>query len=120
MKRLFLGVLFIACFAVLASGQGVKREIPVTFRAVTQVATGSILHLKGAVRITTDQHLIHADEADFNVTTGDIEARGNVQVVKIGLAEVGNAPKAEWLHMNIDGQRLKLTFKNTVLRRNLN
>jgi lipopolysaccharide export system protein LptA len=110
-KRLFLRVLFSACFAILASGQGVKTEIPVTFRAATQFVTGSVLHLKGAVQITTDRHVIRADEADFDVTTGNIEARGSVQAVKIGVAAIENAPTAEWMRTNIDGQKAMFTLK---------
>ena len=112
MNRLVLGILFIACSAILALGQTVKRdEISVTVQATTQVVTGSVLHMKGAVQITTNRHIIRADEADFNIATGDIEARGNVQAVKIGLAPVESVPKAETLRTNIDGKKATFTVK---------
>lgn len=111
MKRPSLGVLSITCLALLASGQGVKREIPVSFRAATQVVTGSVIHLKGAIQITTDQHVIHADEADFDVATGDIQAQGNVRAFKIGLATYATARKLEWIRTNIDGKKAVMTVK---------
>jgi len=116
MKRLSSGILIIVCSAVLALGQALKHEISVNVQAGAQVVTGSILHLKGAVQITTDQHIIRADEADFDVTTGDIEARGNVQAVKIGLAPVEDAPKAEMLRTNIYSKKMMFTFKHVPSR----
>ena len=116
MNRVSLGILIIACSVVLALGQPVKHEISVTVQARTQVVTGSILHLRGEVLITTDQHVIRADEADFNTTAGDIEARGNVQAVKIGLLAIEDAPKAQTLRTNIDGKTALFTFKSVPSR----
>lgn len=110
MNKLSLGILIVAYSAVLAAAQPIKREISVAVQAKTQVVTGSVLHLKGEVQITTDQHIIRADEADFNVATGDIEARGNVQAVKIGLLPIEDARKAERLQTNINGKKAIFTL----------
>ena len=116
MKKFSLGVLIIACSVVLALGQAVKHEASVTVQAKTQVVTGTTLHLGGEVQITYDQHIIRADEVDFNVTTGDIEARGNVQAVKIGLLAIEDAQKALTLRTNIDGKSATFTLRRVLSR----
>ena len=102
-------ILLVACSAVLALGQTVKGdEIPVAIQATTQVVTGPVVHLKGSAQITTDQYIISADELDFNVITGDIEARGNVQGHKIGVVLPTERPAVNWtMHrMNIYGNKM--------------
>jgi len=76
------------------------RPIEVSVRASTQVVVGPILHLKGNVEIQTDQKLIHADEADYDVTTGELEARGNVRAAKICIP-INNATLADKFQINI-------------------
>ena len=39
-----------------------------------------VLHLRGAVEIRTKDMIFRADEATYNQKTGEIEARGTVQV----------------------------------------
>jgi lipopolysaccharide assembly outer membrane protein LptD (OstA) len=115
MNRLSLGILFIACSGVFVLGQAVKPdEIPVTIQATTQVVTGPVVHLKGSAQVTTDQNIISADEIDFNVITGDIEARGNVKGHKIGVVLPTEKPAVNWtMHrMNIYGK--KMTSKTGV------
>src|SRR5260370_30780662 len=116
MSKLSLGILMVAYSAVLALGQPIKREISVAVQARTQVVTGSVLHLKGEVQITTDQRIIRADEADFNVATGDIEARGNVQAVKIGLLPLEEGPKAERVRTKHDRKKARFTCKKRNAR----
>ncbi len=108
MNRCFLPMVFIACSGVLAFGQMAVKHGEVSVRAVTQIITGSVLHLKGAVQITTDKIAVSADEADFNGTSGEIEARGNVRVNLINLLSE-RAPKTvtiERFQVNLNTARM--------------
>jgi LPS-assembly protein len=40
---------------------------------------GSVRHLRGNVRLETSEMMLQADEVDYDVDTGDAEARGNVK-----------------------------------------
>ena len=40
----------------------------------------SVVHLKGSVEIRTNGFILHADEADYDEDTGEVEARGSVKV----------------------------------------
>ena len=78
MKHAFLCASFF-CSAILALGQSRPPEVP--FQATTQILVGSRLYLRGNVQIGNAQlTFVHADEVDFNVATGAIEARGNVRI----------------------------------------
>lgn len=78
MKRVF----WIASFAALALGQQVTpiRHGDVDLRAITQTADGPVRHLRGQAVIETDSMILRADEADFNVDSHEIQARGDVRV----------------------------------------
>jgi len=77
MSQAFLRATFFACSAILAFAQSTAS---VPFQATTQTVEGSTLHLRGNVQIGNAQtSIIQADEVDFNVATGAIEARGNVR-----------------------------------------
>ena len=80
MRRLFVVLVVFICAAVLAFGQAEKREVSIAVRATTQVVSGGVLHLNGAVEITTPDLIVRCDEAHYNVVTGDIEAKGHVQL----------------------------------------
>ena len=70
-------VLFLVCSAILTFAQS---SAPVPFQATTQNVEGAVLHLRGNVQIGDARtSIIQADEVDFNVATGAIEARGNVR-----------------------------------------
>ena len=75
MKHALRCALLVACSAILALGQSSPL---VSFQAAKQTVDGSMLHLAGNVQIGTSQRSIQADEVDYNVTTGEIQAWGNV------------------------------------------
>jgi LPS-assembly protein len=50
----------------------------VLVRAVAQEVDGQIYHLRGAAEVETAEILLKADEIDYNESTGDVDARGNV------------------------------------------
>lgn len=90
-------VLFVSVFlshAALAFGQNDKQAIVV--QSNSQVVQGQVLHLKGAVKLTFGRQFIHADEVVFNVSTGDIEARGKVWILgnRFGGGTFGNVQPA--------------------------
>lgn len=51
----------------------------VAVEALTQEADGPLRHLRGNVRLETQEMLLTADEVDYNQETGDAEARGHVK-----------------------------------------
>ena len=101
MKKLSFCFLLCVYPTVCGFGQTLTpmKPIEVSVRALTQVVVGPILHLRGTVEIEMDNVLIHADEADYNVTTGELEARGNVRTAKVGLA-IADSPLADKFQTN--------------------
>jgi len=71
----------------------------VSLQANKQIVAGVVLQLKGQVEIVFDKLVIVADEADFNVVTGDLEARGNVRGAADGKS-LDASPVADKLSMN--------------------
>jgi LPS-assembly protein len=51
----------------------------VDMRAVTEEADGRWRRLRGSARVETPDVLLEADEIDYNESTGDVLARGNVR-----------------------------------------
>lgn len=45
-----------------------------------QAPSMNVVQLKGDVEIRTKDMILHADEADYNENTGEIEARGTVRI----------------------------------------
>ena len=41
---------------------------------------GTVLHLKGGVKIIQERIIVTADEAEYHTDTGEIEPRGNVRI----------------------------------------
>jgi lipopolysaccharide assembly outer membrane protein LptD (OstA) len=76
MKRLVL----ISCCAVVAFAQ---KPVPYGTYEVTAKsieADGPVRHLSGSVTIESDTILLRADQADYNDTTGEIVAHGEVRI----------------------------------------
>ncbi len=73
----------------------------VLIRAVTQEADGNLRHLRGKAEVETTDMLLKADEIDYNVETGDAEARGNVQFEDFSKGDKMTADRAEY---NIEAQ----------------
>jgi len=69
-------------FSAICYCQVVREQAPgpneVLIRAVSNVAEGSKYHLKGAAQLQTSESLVTADEIDYDESTGEAEARGNV------------------------------------------
>ena len=97
MSRLLIA--FIISAALMFS-QSVKSG-QVSVRADSQIVDASVLLMKGSVEITTENLAIQADEATFNVTTGDIEARGNLRFAKAGMPVKAVAAGVTLLKVNI-------------------
>jgi lipopolysaccharide assembly outer membrane protein LptD (OstA) len=76
MKRIAL----ILCVAVFALAQAPVRHGEIQIEALKQEETGPVKHLSGNVRIETDAIVLHADRADFNTDTHEIQADGNVRL----------------------------------------
>jgi len=55
-----------------------SRNLKLTAEHMTR--KGEIIQLRGHVQITTDAVVIHADKADFNSSTGELQPRGNVRL----------------------------------------
>ncbi len=53
------------------SAVNIERDIPYA----------STVHMKGSVEIKTAGFTLHADEADYNEKTGEIDAHGDVKVM---------------------------------------
>jgi LPS-assembly protein len=68
----------------------------ILIRAVTQIAEGPWLRLRGHAEIETTEMLIRADEMDYNQDTGDAEARGNVYFMHYERNEELRADKVEY------------------------
>lgn len=47
--------------------------------AIRQEVEGQIYHLRGAAHVETTEVVLNADEIDYNESTGDVDARGNVR-----------------------------------------
>jgi hypothetical protein len=45
-----------------------------------EVSYPSVVHLNGSVEIRTNGFILHADKADYNERTGEVEASGTVRV----------------------------------------
>jgi len=67
--------------------------------AVTQIADGEWVHLRGDAQIATAEMLLTADEMDYNRRTGEAEARGKVHYVHFERNEELWADRAEY---NVD------------------
>ena len=77
MKRIAL----VFCVAVFALAQAPPvRHGEILIEAREQTGTGPVKHLSGNVTIETDTVLLHADRADFNADTYEIQADGNVRL----------------------------------------
>ena len=76
MKRLIL-ISFVAALA-LAQTTIPHGDIQVT--ADRQEAAGAVRRLSGHVSFETDGMLLQTDQADFNESTGEIVAHGEVRV----------------------------------------
>ena len=61
-----------------------------------QTEDGPWRHLRGYVRVETSDMLLTADELDWNVETGDVEARGHVHYVNYNRGEVLQCDRAEY------------------------
>jgi hypothetical protein len=57
-----------------------KASGPIEVAGLEIQRDGSTIHLKGSAEIRTSDIVLQADEADYHVATGAIEARGNVRV----------------------------------------
>lgn|SRR5262245_33163970 len=84
-----LVVLLLVC-AALAFGQAAEKP-SVSFRAASQLIVGSIVQLRGEVEIVTPRIALRADQADFDVSTGLIEAHGAVRTASGGVESVNIA-----------------------------
>jgi lipopolysaccharide assembly outer membrane protein LptD (OstA) len=56
------------------------RDRDVSIRADTTTARGSVVLYKGNVEMKTDSVIVRADELDFDSTTQQADARGNVRI----------------------------------------
>ena len=95
--------------AAMMFSQSVKLG-QVSVRADSQIVEASVLLLKGSVEITTENVAIQADEATFNVNTGDIEARGNLRLAKTGMPVRTMSPGVTLLKVNIHKRGVILKF----------
>ena len=74
----------IACSAVLSFGQPPNGG-EVSFRALTITKDGEITHLKGNVEIAMGRGwTLRSEQADYNSNTGEVAARGNVRITRLG------------------------------------
>jgi LPS-assembly protein len=64
--------------------------------AVTQEAEGGVYHLRGQAVVETSEMILHADEIDYDQSTGDAEARGNVTFDHFAGGEHIEADKVEY------------------------
>ena len=94
MRNTGLIVSFVLGCASLTWGQDDQPSIGI--QSKSQVVRGQVLHLKGEVKLTFGRQFIHADEVDFNVVTGDIEARGKVWMLgnRFGRGQFGHSQSA--------------------------
>ena len=63
---------------ILAQAQ--DQQIQVTVMASVEEQDGSLVRLRGSVVIETKAFVLHADNAIYNMDTGEIEASGNVRI----------------------------------------
>lgn len=78
----FLVPAFVACVTVVASAQ-TQVALPsgaLSMQSLEQQRDGSVVHLRGNVRIQTRSMELQADEVDFHQDTNEAEARGNVRI----------------------------------------
>jgi lipopolysaccharide assembly outer membrane protein LptD (OstA) len=64
----------------LAQQNGGTRRGDIDATANKQWREGNVFHLSGSVVIETDGFTLRASEADFNQTSHEIRARGNVSI----------------------------------------
>ncbi len=86
-----------------------SSEGDIIIDSVTQEQEGPYYHLRQDAQIRTPDLELRADEVDYNEQTGDVEARGNVQFIKISTGERLNCTLARY---NLDseiGQFFKVT-----------
>ncbi len=79
MKR----ILLTACFAALALGQqssSTRRPGEFILSANVQEHNGSLLHLAGNVTFETDAFVLRADNVDYDRTSRELRASGDVRV----------------------------------------
>jgi lipopolysaccharide assembly outer membrane protein LptD (OstA) len=76
MKRFAL----IACCAVFAFAQKPVPHGTYNVTAMSMETNGPVRHLSGKVTIESDTILLNADQADYNLDTGEIVAHGEVRV----------------------------------------
>jgi len=82
--RLFAITVFVGISTCLGLGQD-KPQITgepdqIRLLAEHEVRTGGALKLRGHVRVITSATILYADEADYDVLTGELEARGHVHI----------------------------------------
>ena len=92
---------FLVAYVALAFSQTAEKP-SVSVRAASQVVVGSMIQLRGEVEIVTPTITLHADEADFDVSTGIIEARGNVRAARRGISIENMAPAARSARLDIN------------------
>ena len=85
---------------VLMFGQGLKPG-QVSVHADSQIIEASVFNLKGNVEIVTEYATVRADEAVFNVHSGDIEAQGNLRFAKSGLPAKALPKEVQTLKINV-------------------
>ncbi len=73
----------------------------IEMRFVSQVLDGEWIHLRGNAEIETSDELLQADEMDYNRSTGEAEARGNVHYQNFAGNEELWADRAEY---NVNSQ----------------
>jgi LPS-assembly protein len=76
--------------------QNAPAEDEVLVRAIGQEVDGQVYHLRGAAEVETAEILLKADEIDYNETTGDVDARGNVYYKNYMSSEEMWAQKAKY------------------------
>ena len=79
MKRLLL----LTCFSLFALAQqsgSNLRHGEWWMSSNSQERDGSVVHLRGNVRIETDSVIVRADDIDYNVTSHVIQAHGDATI----------------------------------------
>jgi lipopolysaccharide assembly outer membrane protein LptD (OstA) len=52
----------------------------ITLLVESEIKDGGIIKLRGHVEVITGSRTVHADEADYNPLTGDLDPRGHVHI----------------------------------------
>jgi lipopolysaccharide assembly outer membrane protein LptD (OstA) len=75
---------FISVYGLMGFGQNNQSlNAPpdkITLLAENEIKDGGILKLRGHVEVITGSMTVHADEADYNALTGDLDAHGHVHI----------------------------------------